>query len=173
VNKELLTYAAIDFETATSAHYSACAVAIINIKDGELVDKYYSLIQPPNNRYQWQTIRVHGIKPKDTAQAPTFDEVWPEIEKRLANRTIVAHNQGFDRSVLKSCIDFYNLKNNSVEVNKAWECTLKIYKALGYKPAGLSACCKVHNIPLDHHNALSDALACARLYYLSLNKRNK
>ena len=161
-------YAAIDFETATSERNSACAVAIINIENGKVVDEFYTLIQPPGNKYQWQTIRVHGIKPEQTKDLLTFDGVWNDISSRLENRTIVAHNQSFDRSVLKHCMDLYDLKNPNIDLHNKWECTLKIYQAKGYRPAGLSACCEVHDIPLDHHNALSDAMACARLYYLSL-----
>jgi len=168
MNKKKHKYAAIDFETATSERNSACAVAIINIEDGKIIDEYYTLIRPPRNEYQWQTIRVHGIKPKDTAKEKNFKEVWSEISSRLENRVIVAHNQSFDRSVLKHCMETYGLKNPNIEIKKPWDCTLKLYQAKGYKPAGLSACCEVHNIELDHHNALSDAKACARLYYLTL-----
>lgn len=168
MTKDKHKYAAIDFETATSNRNSACAVAIINIEDGEITDEYYTLIKPPKNEYQWQTIRVHGIKPAQTKNEKNFKELWPEISKRLENRTIVAHNQSFDRNVLQSCMNMFGLKNSKIELKNKWECTLQIYQAKGYKPAGLSACCEVHSIPLDHHNAKSDALACARLYYLSL-----
>ena len=30
----------------------------------------------------------------------------------------------------------------------------------------LATCCARHGIPLNHHDALSDALACAKLYLL-------
>jgi DNA polymerase III subunit epsilon len=47
-----------------------------------------------------------------------------------------------------------------------WECTVKIYKAKGIKPTKLSDCCREMNIKLNHHEALSDARACAKLYLL-------
>ena len=165
-----LTYAAIDFETATSDRHSACAVAIINIENGVLVDEYYTLIRPPKNRYQWQTIRVHGIEPEETEHAQSFEEVWPEIKKRLEHRKIVAHNQAFDRSVLRQCVDYYNIENQTVEMDKSWECTVQIFRKIGFRRTKLNLMCQRFDIELDHHNALSDALACARLYYISKNR---
>ena len=46
-----LSFAAIDFETATGYMESACAVGIVTVTDGEITDEYYSLIQPPENEY--------------------------------------------------------------------------------------------------------------------------
>ena len=44
------------------------------------------------------------------------------------------------------------------------ECTFEIYRKKGFKPASLDACSDRLNIDLNHHDALSDALACAELY---------
>lgn len=39
-------FVAIDFETANAERCSVCSVGIVIVKDGEIVDKFYSLIQP-------------------------------------------------------------------------------------------------------------------------------
>lgn len=44
-----MTFTAIDFETATGHPESACAVGIVMVEEGVIVDEYYTLIQPPNN----------------------------------------------------------------------------------------------------------------------------
>lgn len=36
----------IDFETANSFNKSACSIGIVAVKDLEIVDTYYSLINP-------------------------------------------------------------------------------------------------------------------------------
>jgi len=156
--------AAIDFETATGYRNSACAVAIITVAEGQVTDQYYRLIQPPGNAYWGQNIDVHGIRPSDTLSAPTFLEVYPEIRERLLGRTVVAHNESFDRDVLRRTMEHYGLDPFELSLADRWECTCRIYRAKGFKPASLDACCAQLSIPLDHHNALSDALACARLY---------
>ena len=159
-----MTFTAIDFETATAYH--PCSVGIVTVKDGIIVDEFVSLIQPPNNAYSPFTIKVHGIYPRDTMHAKTFAQVYPEIQKRLENRIVVAHNESFDRNVLAKSMELYGLNYADLNIASRWECTVKIYKAKGIKPTKLSDCCREMNIQLNHHEALSDARACAKLYLL-------
>jgi len=157
-----LTFTAIDFETATSFH--PCSVGIVTVENGIVVDEFVTLIQPPNNLYNPYTIQVHGIYPSDTARAKNFLQVFPEIQKRLQNRVVVAHNESFDRNVLAKSMAYYGLDYADLNISSRWECTVKIYKAKGIKPTKLSDCCREMNIQLNHHEALSDARACAQLY---------
>ena len=103
---------------------------------------------------------------KDTVNAKSFAQVYPEIKKRLQNRIVVAHNESFDRNVLAKSMLFYNLDYSDLNIASRWECTVKIYKAKGLKPTKLSDCCREMNISLNHHEALSDARACAKLYLM-------
>ena len=161
-----MTFTAIDFETATGYPESACAVGIVTVNDGIIIDEYYTLIQPPNNEYWYQNIMVHGIKPIETMNGKTFDQLFPEIQKRLFGRKIVAHNEAFDRRVLTKTMKAYGLYYDELEIADMWECTCKIYRKKGYKPAKLKHCSDLNNIELVHHEALSDARACAKLYLL-------
>ncbi len=161
-----MNFTAIDFETATGKRYSACAVGITTVENGKIIDEYISLIQPPDNEYSYFNIQVHGITENDTANAPLFPGVYPEIKKRLAGKTIVAHNESFDRSVLQKTMEYYNLDYSELGISNQWECTLKIYRRKGYYPASLDVCCKRQGIKLNHHEALSDARGCAMLYLI-------
>lgn len=161
-----MNFTAIDFETATGYAYSACAVGIVTVEDGIIAEEYYALIQPPRNEYWYRNIMVHGIKPVETLDAPTFEEIYPELHKRLKGRKVVAHNEAFDRNVLMKSMGWYNLYYGELELADRWECTCKIYRAKGYKPANLKACSDRNGIALNHHEALSDARACAKLYLL-------
>jgi DNA polymerase-3 subunit epsilon len=167
-----MTFTAIDFETATSARHSACAVGIVTVELGIITDEYYTLIQPPDNFYSYHNIRVHGITSGHTANKDTFDELYPEIYKRLLHKNIVAHNESFDRNVLKNCISYYGLSSQGLSLHKNWQCTVKVSRNLGFYPNKLSDCCKRLNIPLQHHEALSDARACA-LLYLKLSQQEE
>jgi DNA polymerase III subunit epsilon len=157
------SFVAIDFETALN-HY-VCSVGIVTVEEGVITDEYHAFIQPPYNQYHWRNIEVHGIRPEHTAQSPIFSQVYPEIEKRLLHKTVVAHNESFDRNVLRRSIEDYRL-TSLLNLTGKWDCTMKIYRAKGYKPAKLSSCCAVHDIELQHHDALSDARACAKLYLI-------
>jgi DNA polymerase-3 subunit epsilon len=159
-----MNFVAIDFETATGYH--PCSVGIVTVENGIIVDEFVTLIKPPRNEYNPYTIAVHGIYPRDTVNAKDFAQVFPEIQKRLQNRNVVAHNESFDRNVLVKSMALYGLDYTLLNIGSRWECTVKIYKAKGLKPTKLSDCCREMKIELNHHEALSDARACAKLYLM-------
>jgi len=158
-----MTFTAIDFETAIRHHI--CAVGIVTVENGKIIDEYHTLIQPPNNEYNWHNIRVHRITENDTQNAPLFDKIYPEIKKRMQGKIIVAHNESFDRSVLQKTMAENRLDYYELNISDRWECTMKLCRANDKYPSGkLDECCAVDNIELKHHEALSDARACAELY---------
>lgn len=157
-------FVAIDFETATGQLYSVCSVGIVTVANGVIVDEYQAFCQPPDNEYWYGNIQVHGIFPEQTANLPGFHAIYPEIKNRLSGQIVVAHNEAFDRKVLQASMRVYQLDYDELEIRQKWECTCKIYRKLGYKPASLDACCRVNHISLNHHEALSDARGCALLY---------
>ena len=57
----MLDFAAIDFETANNERSSVCSVGIVIVRNGEIVDSFYSLIQPEPNYYNYWCQRVHGL----------------------------------------------------------------------------------------------------------------
>ena len=73
-------FAAIDFETANECPSSVCSVGIVVVRGGEIVDRFYSLIHPEPEYYQWFCRQVHGLGPEDTEEAPVFPYVWEKIE---------------------------------------------------------------------------------------------
>ena len=165
------TFVAIDFETATGYANSACSVGIVAVYEGEVVEQYYSLIRPPGNNYNFGNIRVHGIKPEDTINAPTMKDIFPDFIRLVNNKLIVAHNEAFDRNVMMQSLAYHNIDYALLKLSKKWECTVKIFRARGHKPNNLAACCQTYNIPLIHHNAISDALACAKLFLIHKNAK--
>ena len=152
------TFTAIDFETAVGKRNSICAVGIITVENGKITEKYQALIQPPENKYFWKNTEIHGIAASDTANSPKFDEIYPEIKKRLTGRTVVAHNEAFDRDVLQKTMAFYDMDYSYLNIADKWECTLRTHGE------ALNVCCHRYGIELNHHDALSDARACALLY---------
>ena len=67
-------FAAIDFETANGKRTSVCSVGVVIVRDGEIVDNYYSLIRPEPEYYTYWNTRVHGLTLADTACAPVFSD---------------------------------------------------------------------------------------------------
>jgi DNA polymerase-3 subunit epsilon len=96
---------AIDFETATAARDSACAVGLAYVQGGEVVALERALIQPPGNDYDAFNCMLSGIRPSMTATSPSFAETWPLLSERIVGKPLLAHNASFDMSVLRHCLD--------------------------------------------------------------------
>ena len=161
-----MEFVAIDFETATAEKDSACAVGAVWVKDLDIIEEYYTLIQPPNNEYNFYNSRVHGIRAKDTLKAPLFSDVYPRLKSILQGKKMVAHNASFDRDILYHTMLSSGLNFDDLNLPKKWDCTVKIYRKKGLKKVNLAACSQLYGIDLRHHNALSDAKACAKLYMI-------
>lgn len=56
-----------------------CSVGVVVVRDGQIVDRFYSLIHPEPEYYQWFCMRVHGLCADDTMDAPVFPRVWEQI----------------------------------------------------------------------------------------------
>ncbi len=154
-------FAAIDFETANGSRTSVCSVGIVIVRDGEIVDRFYSLIRPTPNYYSAFTTRIHGLTRRDTDPAPKFPEVWAKIKDRIEGLPLVAHNRPFDENCLKAVFDVYGMEYP----NYPFYCTLAASRRKLRLP-----CHQLHVVAAAcgfdltaHHNALADAEACAAI----------
>ena len=104
---EHVDFVAIDFETASGNPNSACSVGLAFVVGLEVVATTHRLIKPPGNKYEWGNVRVHGIRPRDTVNAPDFLTVWQELHPMLVGKALIAHNARFDMSVIKASLAAY------------------------------------------------------------------
>ena len=156
------SFTAIDFETAQGKRYSICQVGLVRVENQIITAQLSILVQPPGNYYWNNFIDMHGITPEITANEPTFDAVWKQIEPFIKNQNVVAHNGfAFDFQCLKQTLEYYGLSNPEF----TGHCTYRIFGA------NLASLCGEYNIPLNHHDALSDAMACAQLFKIHLQKQ--
>lgn len=95
-----MEYVAIDFQTANRWHKSACSVALATVKDGKIIDTFYSLIRPGILHFDKENTALHGITKEMVKDAPYFDELWPLIKEKINGKTLVAHYAKFDMDVL-------------------------------------------------------------------------
>lgn len=79
----------------------------------------------------------------------------------IKGQNVVAHNGfSFDFHCLKQTLEYYTIAVPEF----TGHCTYQIYRE------GLASLCQRYNILLNHHDALSDAIACAELFKAYLNK---
>ncbi len=152
-------FIAIDFETADYQPDSACAVALVRVEGSRIVARRHFLIRPPRQRFIFSYL--HGITWEMVKGSPTFGELWSEIEPLLDDvQFLAAHNAPFDRGVLKVCCAAHGLKPPRLP----FLCTVNLARRTWRLfPTKLPDVCNFLGIPLDHHNAASDAEACARI----------
>lgn len=155
-------FAAIDFETANNERSSVCSVGIVIVRNGAIVDSFYSLIQPEPNYYNYHCQMVHGLSEADTDSADVFPYVWEKIAPRIEGLPLVAHNAQFDEGCLKAVFRTYQMDYPDYE----FHCTYKAARRAFAKPMvpnyqlhTISALCG-YNLE-NHHHALADAEACA------------
>lgn len=154
-------FAAIDFETANSERTSVCSVGVVIVKNGEVVDSFYSLIKPEPNYYNYWCIQVHGITRNDTESASIFPEVWKQIEPLIVGLPLVAHNKSFDESCLKAVFRTYRMEYPDYEFHCTCQAARKVYgKSLPNHQLHTVAEACGYQLK-NHHHALADAEACA------------
>lgn len=158
-------FVAIDVETANGARTSICSIGAVKVVDGVVTDTFYELVRPtPNYYYRRFTEEIHGISRADTDSARSFPEVWADLARFIGPLPLVAHNKAFDEGCIRACFRHYDMDYPDYE----FHCTL--VKSRSTIPRTICRSFSLPNlaaflgIPFDnHHNALADALACARI----------
>lgn len=103
-------FVAIDVETANAEPTSICAVGAVKVMDGNIVDRFYTLVRPyPNYYFRHFTENIHGIGRSDTDTQSTFDVILPDLKLFIGRLPLVAHNAMFDRGCLRKTAAYYGM----------------------------------------------------------------
>ena len=156
-------FAAIDFETANECPSSVCSVGVVVVRGGVITDTFYSLIHPEPEYYQWFCRRVHGLGPEDTEDAPVFPYVWEQIEPLIEDLPLVAHNSRFDEGCLRAVFRVYQMDYpDYVFYDTLWASRRVFGHSLPNHQLQTVASACGYELE-NHHHALADAEACARI----------
>ena len=153
-------YVAFDVETPNRYNSRMSAIGLSVIENGRIVQDFFSLVDP-EQPFDWFNSQLTGINEETVFGAPDFPTVWKRIEPMMSRGVLVAHNASFDMSVLKKCLESYEIE---------WKpcvegiCTVRMGRSLlpgiSHK---LNDLCDHFGIGLDHHRADSDSRACAEI----------
>lgn len=161
-------YIAFDVETPNSRNDRMSSIGIAVVEAGEIVESFYSLVNP-ECEFHYYNVALTEITPEMVRDKPTFPELWEKIEPIMSSGVLVAHNAPFDMSVLAKCLRDYGI----VWKRRAeYCCTVRMAKNLmpwldNHK---LNTLCYELDIALEHHDAGSDARACAEILRYLLPK---
>jgi DNA polymerase-3 subunit epsilon len=158
-----LNFTAIDFETANGASASPCAVGLVKVAEGKIVDTFSTLIKPPypNDWFATGNIGVHGIHPQDVVDAPTWAEALEEMLGFIASDDLIAHNAGFDMGVLRASAALIEYELPDLRYGCSLVMARKTYNLDSYRLNQVAYA--IGHEEFDHHDALADSDACARI----------
>lgn len=156
-----MQFVAIDFETANHRPDSACQLALVSVRDGQIVEQRCWLMRPPRMYFSPRNIEIHGIRPEQVEDQPTIEQLWTQIASVIEGDVVVAHNARFDVGVLVASLAAFDLACPSFE----FTCTRSLARQAwpgqpryGLKPLGTWL-----GIDFKHHDALEDARCCAQV----------
>ena len=157
-----------DVETPNSANDRMSAIGICCVAHGQIVQEYSCLVNP-EARFDSFNIALTGITPALAANAPSFPQLWQTIGPLMGSGTLIAHNAPFDMSVLAKCLRDYQIPWRPFV---PYACTCRMARKVQPQLENhrLNTLCEYWHIPLTHHDAASDARACAKLL-LEFQKR--
>lgn len=168
------TFVSIDFETLYSQRVSACSIGMVKFVNGEIADRYYSLIRPPfdyEGKKGGVLTWVHGFTEEMLQDERTFDEILPEIESFVGELPLVAHNCCVERACIHDAAEYYGMKS-SLDIDNildTYPISYVVEEKLdsvieGAGTHSLDAVCRRFGIEeMKHHNALDDAEMCGKL----------
>jgi DNA polymerase III epsilon subunit-like protein len=119
------SFTVIDVETANADLSSICQIGIVKFVEGESVDPWEQLVDPEDFFDPFNST-IHGIAEEDVLGAPTFADLFAEVERRLSRTVVVSHTH-FDRVALEKASEKYGLSfpgctwlDSARVVRRAW-----------------------------------------------------
>ncbi|MBR2757783.1 MAG: ATP-dependent DNA helicase DinG [Exiguobacterium sp.] len=165
------TYVIVDLETTGHSVKSGDELiefAAVVVQEGEVIERYSTLIRPSRPIPPFIT-QLTTISDEDVSDAPTFEDVIPDIWKMLDGRVFVAHNVAFDLTFLNESLEqagylaFQGRAIDTVELARILYPTLESH--------ALEALSDTFDlVHTDAHRALSDAEATAELFIRMLDR---
>jgi len=159
-------FIAISLDTANEQPYSICQIGFAEYENGELKDKHYFYIQPPENRFTKS--KDHEITWEKVKSADEFGEYWNAgMKNYFTGRTIVAHNSSYVIGCIEHALTVFGIKPPQFKHIDTLEIAKKLYT---FDSNQLDAICSEMDIELEPHNSFSEADATAQ--FLQMAKKD-
>lgn len=160
----MTTYAVLDFETTGISPGQGARpteIAVVLVRDGELVDRYQSLMNP-GVPIPWEIQQLTGITNAMVSKAPSVASVMAEAASFVADHVPVAHNAAFDRKFWEA-----ELQDIGLAPRQGFVCSLLLARRLFPTAPNHKLGTLVNTLSLPatgrYHRALADAEATAYL----------
>jgi DNA polymerase III subunit epsilon len=166
------TFAVLDFETTglDRDSHEIISFATVTVAEGRvsLADARHELVRP-RRMPDADSIRIHGLRESDLADAPPLAEQLDLLLEALTGRVIVAHVASVERGFLGAALAERGLEVRNPFVDTAFLDRelrrLRQAPAAEQEPIGLSAMARELGLPVHRpHHADGDALTTAQAF---------
>lgn len=158
------TYVVFDVETTglSAVYNTIIELAAVKIKDGEVIDKFESFVNP-HTPISALITNLTGITDDMVKDAPNVAEVVKDYYDWIGDSILVAHNASFDMGFLYAAYKQAGLPNITYPVIDTLELARLLHPEMGNHR--LNTLAKKYNIELtQHHRAIFDAEATGFLF---------
>ncbi|NJP06860.1 MAG: 3'-5' exonuclease [Chloroflexaceae bacterium] len=180
-----LSFSVIDIETSglNARRDVPISLGLVDIEKGriQLDQSWYTLIRPAAHVVlNAESIRVHGLLREELEQAPTVEEVFPQLLERLAGRVLVVHMAAIDVQFLSRMLKQhwgFKLRGPALDTSRLagmlhYHDRL-IQSSNGEAPTRttLTSLAQDAGLPVyTSHHALGDALTTAQLFLVQATR---
>ena len=119
-------YCVFDLETTGISHITEkiTEIGIMKIKNGKVIDTFESFVNPEKPIPE-KVVEVTHITDDMVKDAPTIDQIMPDVLKFMGDSVLVAHNADFDIGFMK-----YNCEKLGLPFEHTHIDTLRLAKAI-------------------------------------------
>lgn len=167
-----MRFSVIDIETVNDSPTGIATIGCVGVDNGTIVKTKEYYIKPEPFVFEENAIAVNGLREADFVNCPTFSEIWEDLRNFISDYDFcVAHNAIFDFGIIKYCCQKYHLQYDDFTVVDTLAYSRNIFPDLPSHK--LDSLCENFKIKLrDHHNALCDATATAKLLSVFIKTEN-
>jgi DNA polymerase-3 subunit epsilon len=173
-----VVYWALDLETGglDPGKDPILAVGMVPVREGRirLGESYRTLVRPGGRRIEPESVRAHQLVWGEVRDAPSLDDVLPEVARRLAGNVPLVHQKGIDVAFLQEACRRTGFRWPGPKVIDTVDLLLRRAKKARFRtpelppetPALMLPLARdAHGLPpYQAHDALTDAIATAELF---------
>ena len=162
----MVNYVALDVETANADWASICQIGIAEFQPHGIARTWTSLVDP-EDYFDGMNVSIHGIDEDAVRGAPRFPEVVSHIRELCEDRVIV-HHMPFDRVALARATQRYGIPGLRATWLDSARVARRTWDQFSQRGYGLKNLATELGVPLEHHDALSDAIAAGTVFGLAM-----
>ncbi len=165
------SFVAMDIEHANRNKNTIFQIGMAKFEGSAIVAKANVFIDPESEFGWFQEKTFWKLKNK-IEKSDIFPKHYEKLKERIEGKIVVYHaTSHVEPKAINSCCERYGLP----KISCRWLETTKVIKEAfpDEEKYGLDPLSKSFSIPLKHHDARSDAIACGKLLILALNELGK